>query len=362
MSLRMKLELSVMFLVVIALVVAYFGAVWTQWGSKITTGTVTGNFTTTIRTAPYSSHHKAPSGSNGSRLLPLSESEVDGVEKFVLFIGHTRSGHSFISATMDAHPNIVIANEYHVLDACVRETPPKWQSKVALFNGLYEDSYNSSKQGRSEGNELKNPRGYNLHVNTPWQGSFSQLRVIGDKDGGHLSGLFSKHPLKTTMCFSMLKETINIPIVILHVVRNPFDMIATTLALTHGVPNTRQKLLEGVKLRLTKEEIMRVAQAVFRKAEAFNNMQAITSKEMVIVEIHSENFIKHPREHIHKICEALNVSCPVEYVEACSEKAFRNISKSRQIIEWDDNVVKKILQMIKKFPFFSGYTLSSEDI
>jgi len=99
------------------------GAVWTLWGSKTTTGTVTGNFTTTTRKAPYSSHHKAHGGSNGSRLVPLSESEVDGVEKFVLFIGHSKSGHSIISAMMDAHPNIVIAIEYHVLQACVPETP-----------------------------------------------------------------------------------------------------------------------------------------------------------------------------------------------------------------------------------------------
>ena len=56
------------------------------------------------------------------------------------------------------------------------------QSKVALFNGLYKNSYYSSKHGSSEGNKWKDPRGYNLHVNTPWQGSFSQLRVIGDKD------------------------------------------------------------------------------------------------------------------------------------------------------------------------------------
>ena len=280
----------------------------------------------------------------------------------MLFIGHTRSGHSIIGAMMDAHSNIVIAHEYHVLRACVLETPPKWQSEVALFNDLYEDSYNSSKHGRSEGNELKNPRGYNLHVNTPWQGSFSQLRVIGDKDGGDLSGLFARHSLKTTMCFNMLKETINIPIVILHVVRNPFDMIATTLALKHGVRNPRQKLLDGEKLRLTRKEIMKVAKSVFRKAEPFNNMQAITSEEMVIVEIHSENFIKHPREHINKICEALNVPCSVEYVEACSEKAFRNISKSRQIIEWDDNVVEGILNRMKSYPFFSAYTLDNEDV
>jgi len=58
-------------------------------------------------------------GRSKASFEPLSQSEVDGVEKFVSFIGYGRSGHSFIGAIMDAHPNVVIGHEYHVLQKCL---------------------------------------------------------------------------------------------------------------------------------------------------------------------------------------------------------------------------------------------------
>lgn len=45
-------------------------------------------------------------------LPPLSQEAVDGVEKFVIFVGYPRSGHSIIGSMMDAHQNIIISHEY----------------------------------------------------------------------------------------------------------------------------------------------------------------------------------------------------------------------------------------------------------
>lgn len=278
----------------------------------------------------------------------------------MLFIGHGRSGHSIIGAIMDAHPNVVIAHEYRVIRQCASKGGLQMQSKAALFNNLYENSYNTSKYGwRSKRGSRK---GYNLHIKSRWLGSFSQLRVIGDKGGGMLSSMFESNFTKATACFNLLKETIKIPIVMFHIIRNPFDMIATFLADMHRAPNIREMLLEGKKLMLNPPVIMRAAQAVFRKAEAsLKAMNSEAMKDLVIVEIHSERLTKYPREHIKKICETLGIPCPVSYIEACYEKVFKNVSKSREIIEWDDNVVENILEMMKKFPFFSGYTFSSDD-
>ena len=52
---------------------------------------------------------------------PLSQSVVEGVEKFVLFVGYPRSGHSLIASVMDAHPDIVIAHEYLIFLKCVAQ-------------------------------------------------------------------------------------------------------------------------------------------------------------------------------------------------------------------------------------------------
>ena len=57
---------------------------------------------------------EATSTSLGSK--SLTDSQIDGVERFVLFIGHARSGHSIIGSMMDAHPNMVISHEFQVLE------------------------------------------------------------------------------------------------------------------------------------------------------------------------------------------------------------------------------------------------------
>ena len=310
------------------------------------------------------------SGRNKSSFEPLSKVEVDGVEKFVSFIGFSRSGHSFVGAMMDAHPNVVIAHEYYVLRKCLPQKQPQLQSKAALFNALYKNSYSQSQDGwRSESKSKKDAkksvqrRGYNLHINTKWQGSFSQLRVIGDKGAGSLSDSFFQNPRSTTECFNLLKETVKVPVVLLHVVRNPFDMIATRLALRHDVWNTRKMVEKGKKVKLRRKEIQEHATHVFRKAEAIS--EAINSdamKDVTVVEIHIESFIKNPGEHINKVCEALGIPCPVEYVEACTKKTFSNVSHSRQVIDWDDDVVKSILKRMKNIPFYSSYTFDIEHI
>ena len=304
---------------------------------------------------------------------PLSQSQVDGVERFVSFIGYGKSGHSFIGAIMDAHPNIVIGHEYHVLRKCLPPKQKKLQSKADIFNSLYNNSYSQCINGvRSEirmtngtkkGNPVSIRKGYNLHINMKWQGSFSQLRVVGDKDGGALGVAFAKHPKQAAECFNLLKETLNIPVVMIHVVRNPFDVMATRLAWKNNFWNTREMVLEGKKLRLENEEILNDAANVFHSAQAiYEALNSTAMKDLKVVEIHIESFIRNPREHIHKICEALGVPCPMEYVEACTEKTFSNFSYSRQIIVWDNHVVESILTRMKSYPFFSSYTFDIESV
>ena len=361
----MKQKLSVQLLAFIALGVIVFLLRERYKRIETTNGRALGTLTDT--------RVVGTGGRSETSFRPLSQSEVDGVEKFVSFIGYGRSGHSFIGAIMDAHPNIVIAHEYNVLQKCLSPKQKQLQSKAELLNGLYKNSYSQSKygvrskirttKGTKKGNKESIRKGYNLHINLKWQGSFSQLRVIGDKDGGAVGVAFAKYPTQAAECFNLLKETLNIPVVMIHVVRNPFDIIATRLAVQHDIWNTREMALEGKKLRLENKEILHEAATVFHRAQAI--LEALNStamKDLKVVEIHIENFIKNPREHINEICEALGVPCPMEYVEACTEKTFSNISYSRQIIVWDNDVVESILTRMKSYPFFSSYTLDTENV
>ena len=71
---------------------------------------------------------------------PLTNAEVEGVERFVFFIGYPRSGHSFMTGVLDAHPNIVIATAYLLNSKCrdARNAGRNlFQDKLSLFNDYF---------------------------------------------------------------------------------------------------------------------------------------------------------------------------------------------------------------------------------
>ena len=99
----------------------------------------------------------------------------DGVQTFVLFIGHARSGHSLIGAILDAHPEIIIPHEYNVID--------KWhdyknkssgmsdQLKTRLFFDMHSRSqYQAMFENRSS-SRCSDDR-YCYNVPGQWQGTY----------------------------------------------------------------------------------------------------------------------------------------------------------------------------------------------
>ena len=284
---------------------------------------------------------------------PLSQSVVEGVEKFVFFVGYPRSGHSIIGSVMDAHPDIVIAHEYFLFSGCasqLRVGASIFENKTQLFNELYKNSYLSSKCGlRSEDNARK---GYSLDVGTQWRGTFRQLRVIGDKSGGKTSNVMKSRT--RNKCLEQLVDGLNLQIIAVHVVRNPYDMIATRML--YQLPTV--KASDHLHRRVKPDYDMQMSST----NNLFSEALAVTtvSKKVTVVEIHIEDYIKDPRSCVLEICNALEVPCPQDYVEECYQKAYRNVSRSRDVIEWEPAILHRIQERMKEFPFFHGYTFEDD--
>ena len=129
----------------------------------------------------------------------MTKDVIEGIEKFVMFIGYPKSGHSIVGSLMDAHPHMVIANEFLLLrnwkyfsdrQKESGEANPFYQHKSYLFNILYRRSYWDTIDGfRSEKNTKKN---YTLSMDSSlWQGKFDKyISVIGDKSGGVISATY----------------------------------------------------------------------------------------------------------------------------------------------------------------------------
>ena len=86
-----------------------------------------------------------------------------------LFIGYPRSGHTLISALLDAHPHIIIANEFGIF-----ERWRKWRrhekTRENLINKMYENSVREAQGFEFRSREKK--RGQIYDVPDQWQGDF----------------------------------------------------------------------------------------------------------------------------------------------------------------------------------------------
>ena len=93
----------------------------------------------------------------------------DGVQTLLIFIGYPRSGHTLVSSLLDAHPHVIIANEFDIIG--------KWQewdasnrNKYYLFDQLY---LNSEKEADVGYRSATVKHRYSYHVPRQWQGTYN---------------------------------------------------------------------------------------------------------------------------------------------------------------------------------------------
>ena len=289
--------------------------------------------------------------------VPLSKKTVDNVEKFVFFVGYPRSGHSVIASLMDSHPNIVIAHQYNVFGEWVKgNMSSTLQNKEFLFNELYKDSWYQATSGwRTAKSDVK---GYSLHTDSSWLGRYKQLKVIGDKDAALTSWTYYRYPDQFQDAFHHLKESLKIPIRVIHVVRNPYDMIATHLLYkVSDRPGRRLKTAtENNKYNNTR--LLQIgAINVFREVNAVESMTKALNLD--VLETHNIDLVQDPRGTMQKICDFVGVECSESYLQLCQDKAFDKVSITRNLVYWSKELLADVEKRVKLHRFFDRYSFDS---
>lgn len=259
---------------------------------------------------------------------------------------------------MDAHPNIIIADEYYLFDKLINaRQQSRLRSKSALLDELYWSSHQSAVSGWRANKETS--KGYNLHINGSWQGQFEGLKVIGDKTGGSTAMLYHKSPKVFKDTLKLLKSVTDVPYSALHIVRNPYDMIAT-VALFHASSDPDLfKVNASLTNKFDRPTMLGFAtNVVLTKAAA---VKAMTQDcHLKLLEVHLEDLISTPATVIWRICEFLSVPCDDSYVRACQQKVYSHISRSRDLVVWTEAIKKKVEDAIHRFHFFNRYSFLEE--
>ncbi len=254
---------------------------------------------------------------NGPRL----KDAFDGVETYCMFIGYPRSGHSLVGALLDAHPEMIIAHEFDTLRFLNLGF-----NREQLYYLILENSKRYAKNGREQS-------GYSYDVPNQWQGKFRKLRVIGDKKGRHSTQLAGED----AALFDRLRHMVGVPVKFFHVVRNPYDNIATM-----------SKVRPGETLQSSMEFYFFLCQTI---TELKNRIDSAD-----ILDIPHESFIENPKEALGRCCRFLGLDAPEDYLTDSASIVFKSPNLSRHKVTWSPELISTVAERMKAFPFLQGYT------
>jgi hypothetical protein len=246
---------------------------------------------------------------------------------YCLFLGHARSGHSIVGALLDAHPRIVLADEFDAL-----EYLDKHFSKAQIL-------YLSSKIARDQARRNRVKRGragstYSYLVPGQWQGRSPGATVVGASHAGESVRRLDGDP---TLLGRFEQRMRPMDVRFVHVVRNPYDNLATMM------------LRRGRSFDNAFEHY-------FSNWDSLVRLRATLDPSRVATLRH-EDLLEAPQDALTRLCEFLGVPAPSDYLEACAGILYRKPSRSRDSIEWTPERRRRVEEKVEQIELLRGYSL-----
>ena len=247
------------------------------------------------------------------------------VERYCLFVGYPSSGHSLFGALLDAHREVMLSHE---LDAL------KYVRAHFSRDQLYALITERSKAFIASGGIWNN---YDYLVPGQWQGRFEKLRVIGDKKGG-LSALQVREDPRL---LQRLQSLVKVPLAVIHMTRNPYDVIATRL----------KRHREGMDLAWYTDRFFEHAEGVQIAREFAGPVRCF--------DVRHEDVVADTRGKVAQACAFLGVDAPPAYLDACAAKVFASPKRTRATAPWTDDLLARVERRISEYDFLRGYTFEA---
>lgn len=246
-----------------------------------------------------------------------------GVERFCLFVGYPRSGHSLIGALLNAHRDAVVAHELDV--------PP------LILAGCSRDELYARIIARSRWFHLRGDRSnYDYRVPDQWQGRFARLRVIGDKRGGAVTRCLGQHP----DFLARVRALVGVPLRLIHVVRNPFDNVAAISLWQH----------------LSLEDSARF---YFDHCAVTAGLATLCAEDELLT-VHHEEMLRDPAATLARLCASLGLDPDPGYVASCCSIVFPQPTQTRHKVAWPDGLIDSVAARARSFPQLAGYAFVAD--
>ncbi|MDQ3352881.1 MAG: sulfotransferase [Actinomycetota bacterium] len=199
------------------------------------------------------------------------------IDRYLMFVGASRSGHSLVGSLLNAHPDVVVAHQLHGLRYVAAGF-----NRTQLLGMILRTDRRYGRRGR-----VSNKGRYHYAVPGQWQGRYRTLRFAGDKRGASSATLLDQRP----ELLDRLRSVLGVPIRIVHVIRNPFDNIATmSIRFRFNLPEAGERYFARARARA--------------RATATASVRATTA-DSEWLDLRHEDLIAHPPEQLGLLCRSL---------------------------------------------------------
>lgn len=239
---------------------------------------------------------------------------------FGLFIGYSRSGHSIVGSVIDAHAHAVAAHRLHALRYIQRGD--------SLERVMYMAELNSARFAR-QGRRLT---GYQYAVPGAHQGRCDHVRAVCDQEGeqnvktaaGDPDVLDRLHRAAGARAVRMV-----------HVVRNPFDNIAT------------------MSLR-TLKPLDSAADRYFALCDGVASIRRRVGAETVL-DVWHDQFVGDPPGQIRRLMGFLGLDADPAFIARCAATMHPAPHASRFRRDWTPAQVARVAERAAAHPWIAHY-------
>ena len=176
--------------------------------------------------------------------------------------------------------------------------------------------------------------------------------MLGDKKGGKATKFFSTMQKVT----NEVLDKINLPIKLVHMVRNPYDNIAT---MTLRSLKIRTQDAHAAKSKINNTKAMNYNVQLYLGAVKRNH-ELIKRFGSRLLTLHSEDVIANPKEQIKKLCEFFDVTCTEDYLIDCASIIYKSTSQSRRTVVWRNADKQRVEKALRFYPFLKRYTFDDK--
>ena len=279
---------------------------------------------------------------------------VRNVRQLVLFIGYPRSCHSLVASLMDAHPSMVIANEFNLVGKW-KELPKSQQTRQVIFELLYNETRRQAKFGYLRGTvpgteQARLNSFYAYGVPNEWQGNYdNSIYFIGDKHGGRTAKLVNGvgHSGVDFSIFDEISRVLEIPLIFIHVMRHPLDNVAT-MALWN------QNLRHVVAGRIFQEKVIVDRDRLAGMTNVYSNLVSAVAKvksRYRTIDLRCEDMVANPVKALGNLCSSLDLRCSKRYLQDCATIVSAKRSKTRTLVTWYPDILEEFVNNITQFSF-----------